>query len=200
MQTKYFKMFSLFITLRWSVFSSMCMAKCIKMSLKNKNVFVPRFQKNTCIPFHSIHLTTSQKSLPHLPEKDKEKADQSSVFPHANKTYLKQTTLAATATFLKLLLQHLWECFFSQLIRVWCLSWSVCSCVKRHNLWSLKPEFYLAWRNTESNEQSMTETCTYLRLKVRRSSLALSRSPTENVALPRKLLCRTRQRRKNTAS
>lgn len=45
----------------------------------------------------------------------------------------------------------------------------------------------------------MTETCTYLRLKVSRSSLALSKSPTENVALPRKLLCKTRQRRKNTA-
>lgn len=41
----------------------------------------------------------------------------------------------------------------------------------------------------------MTETCTYLRLKVRRSSLALSRSPTENVALPRKVLCRPRQKK-----
>ena len=42
----------------------------------------------------------------------------------------------------------------------------------------------------------MAGTFTYLRLKVSRSSLDLSRSPTENVALPRKLLCRTRQRRK----
>lgn len=36
----------------------------------------------------------------------------------------------------------------------------------------------------------------YLRLKVSRSSFALRRSPTENVALPRKLLCRYRTEKK----
>ena len=65
--------------------------------------------------------------------------------------------------------------------------------MKRPNVRILK--FYLAWRDAGSNEQGMTETCTYLRLKVRRSSLALSRSPTENVALPRKVLCRPRQKK-----
>lgn len=46
-----------------------------------------------------------------------------------------------------------------------------------------------ALKSLSQEEQiEYNKTCTYLRLKVRRSSLALSRSLTENVALPRKQL------------
>lgn len=159
--------------------------------------FWPTFQTNKTKAFLFIPFILPHKTPIPIPTYQKEKTDQSTVFPHTNTTSLKQTTLAATVTFLKLLLQHLWEGFFFQNISVSCLSWSVSCCAKRYSLWPWKSEFYLAWRNTESNEQSMTETCTYLRLKVRRSSLALSRSPTENVAQPRKLLCGTRKRRRN---
>lgn len=172
----------------------MCISNCFNMSLKNK-IFLSSLLNKTHV-FLFIQFVQAEKTVIPTDHK-KQNTDQFTVFPNANATSLKQTSLAATATLLKLLLQHLREGFFFQLVSVWCLSWSVSSCARRHNLWTLESEFYLARRDTESNGQSMTETCSYLRLKVRRSSLALSRSPTENVAQPRKLLCG--QIRKNIA-
>lgn len=114
----------------------------------------PTFQKRHMYYFSFHSFNQFSEKPPPFTRKNKQKADQNTVFPQANKTYLKQTTLAATATFLKLLLQHLWEGFFSQLIWVWCLSWSVSSCVKRHNLWTLKPEFYFS---LEEHREQWTE-------------------------------------------
>lgn len=53
----------------------------------------------------------------------------------------------------------------------------------------LNTRVILKYFNRVQKDKS-SATCTYLRLKVRRSSLALSRSLTANVALPRKQLCK----------
>jgi len=137
----------------FSLCYSIMVQRILKWSLKNKMLLHPVIQ-DTGVPFHSFHLTTSQKRhlFPSLSTIRKQKADQSTVFSHANTTSLIQTTQAATAIILRLLLQHLWISFFSQLILIWCLSWSVNACVKRCYLWTLKLEFYLAWRNMECNE------------------------------------------------
>lgn len=116
--------------------------KHIKMSLKNK-MFLAHLSNKThvflFIPFILPPHLSTLLSTPFTTKKT-QKADQTTVFPLANTTSLIKTNLAAT--FLKLLLQHLWAGFFSQLISVWCLSWSVSSCVNKHNLWTLKADFF----------------------------------------------------------
>lgn len=80
--------------------------------LETQNILVPPFKRHT----YSFSLLLSKQKR-HFTTK-KQNTDQSTVFPHANATSLKQTTPAATATLLKLLLQHLWKGFFFQLISV----------------------------------------------------------------------------------